>query len=52
MDFALWARLWSFTLKASFTSPSKPTDIPDLVEEHLIKGRILERLFIPRTGYG
>ncbi len=22
----------------------KPTDIPELVEEHLIKGRILERL--------
>ena len=25
-------------------SRSKPTDIPELVEEHLVKGRVLERL--------
>ena len=43
-DFALWARLWSFTPKASFTYTLKPEDIPELVEEHLIKGRVLKRL--------
>ena len=46
---APWAPSWSSTPRAPSTASVTPEDVPEIVSEHLVKGRIVKRLLYQET---